>query len=160
LNTLSLNDLTDHIVKKHHDYLREELPRLSHLINKVASRHGGHHPELVELERTFEKFKSETLDHIEREEATVFPALNKKDSTLSKADIENYLNALDSEHIEAGEALEKMNQLTNGYTPPAGACTTYHVMLNSLALLEKNMHEHVHKENHILFPHALKEYSC
>ena len=161
---LSLNDLIAHIIKKHHDYLREELPRLSGLIYKVATKHSALHPELLELRDTFEEFKVDLLNHIEKEETIIFPAIeqfitNKKISTLSKSDLENYLNDLDSEHAEAGAALEKMNRLTNRYTPPTDACTTYHVMLNSLSFLEKNMHEHVHKENHILFPRALKECS-
>jgi regulator of cell morphogenesis and NO signaling len=162
LNNLSLNDLITHIIKKHHDYLREELPRLSNLIYKVATKHSGLHPELLELRGIFEEFKVDVLNHIEKEETIIFPAIellatNKKKPTFSKDSLESYLNDLDSEHTEAGAALEKMNKLTNGYILPIGACTTYRVMLNSLSLLEKDMHEHVHKENHILFPHALKK---
>lgn len=154
LDKLSLNDLISHIIKKHHDYLREELPRLNGLVNKVATRHGSLHPELVELRDTFEKFKVEVLNHIEKEETIVFPAIARfaADKKNPNNGLENHLSVLDLEHIEAGAALEKMNRLTNGYTPPAGACTTYHVMLSSLSTLEKDMHEHVHKENHILFP--------
>lgn len=151
----SLQDLIANIIKNHHDYLREELPRLSGLIYKVSTKHGELHPELLELRETFEGFKADLLSHMEKEETVVFPAIEQL--AANKKDLEDYFNNLDSEHAEAGKALEKMSSLTNGYTPPARACATYHVMLNSLSLLEKNMHEHVHKENHILFPHALRE---
>lgn len=161
-NIISLRDLMQHIVKKHHGYLREELPRLSAIIHKVATKHGNIHPALVELRETFEEFKADLLEHIEKEEKVVFPAIedrveNKKHSDLEEENLKDYLTSLDFEHIEAGAALEKMNKLTDGYTPPAEVCTTYLVMLSSLAFLEKDMHEHVHKENHILFSRILEK---
>ncbi|MFN8550533.1 MAG: hypothetical protein U0103_03510 [Candidatus Obscuribacterales bacterium] len=44
--------------------------------------------------------------------------------------------------------------MTNQYTPPADACNTFKVLLHSLAALELEMHQHVNKENNILFPRA------
>jgi regulator of cell morphogenesis and NO signaling len=161
-NIISLSDLMQHIVKKHHDYLREELPRLSAIIHKVAAKHGNIHSTLFELRETFEEFKADLLEHIEKEEKVVFPAIedrvkNRKHSDLEEGNLKDYLTSLDFEHIEAGAVLEKINKLTDGYKQPAGACTTYLVMLSSLAFLEKDMHEHVHKENHILFSRILEK---
>src|SRR5215217_6454151 len=45
----TLTALADHIEQTHHAYLKNELPRLEYLVNKVANRHGGHTPQLVEL---------------------------------------------------------------------------------------------------------------
>ena len=39
-STAPLSELCDHIVDRHHAYLREELPRLSALVEKVAQAHG------------------------------------------------------------------------------------------------------------------------
>lgn len=150
----SIDELIHHIVIKHHDYLREELPRISNLIDKVLSKHGDLHPELLELRDTFERLKVDLIKHLDEEEMVVFPAIKNLKTHKSAEDLDklkNYINTLYTEHLEAGAALEKMNALTNGYKPPRGACTTYLVLLNSLAFLEKDMHEHVHKENHILF---------
>lgn len=47
-----------------------------------------------------------------------------------------------------------MRSLTDDYTPPADACTTYRALLGGLAELERDLHLHVHKENNILFPRA------
>ena len=159
----SLIDLVIHIMEKHHDYLREELPRLSAIIHKVATKHGGIHPELIELRETFEGFKIAILDHLEKEETILFPAIeyiakDKKSPTFEEGNIKSCLSSLDSEHVEAGAALEKMSKLTNEYNPPAGACTSYLVMLSGLAFLEKDVHEHVHRENQILFPRVLEEW--
>ena len=48
-----------------------------------------------------------------------------------------------------------MRALTDGYTPPPDACNTYRALLGGLAELEVDMHQHVHRENNILFPGAL-----
>jgi regulator of cell morphogenesis and NO signaling len=49
-----------------------------------------------------------------------------------------------------------MRTLTDEYTPPNWACNTYRAMLEGLANLERDMHQHVHKEDNILFPQAAK----
>jgi len=51
--------------------------------------------------------------------------------------------------------LAKMRTLTDGFTPPAWACNTYRAMLDALAHLEVDLHQHVHKENNVLFPRAI-----
>jgi regulator of cell morphogenesis and NO signaling len=47
-----------------------------------------------------------------------------------------------------------MRELTDDFTPPEDACISYRTMLAGLADLERDMHQHVHKENNILFPKA------
>jgi regulator of cell morphogenesis and NO signaling len=58
------------------------------------------------------------------------------------------------EHDDAGAALARINELTSNYAPPADACNTYRATFDSLRQLEHDMHQHVHKENNILFPKA------
>jgi iron-sulfur cluster repair protein YtfE (RIC family) len=52
-----------------------------------------------------------------------------------------------------------MNKLTNGYAPSTEDCKTYLVMLSNFAFLEKDTHEHVHKEHQILLLCILRECS-
>lgn len=74
LTGMGLGELVDHIVETHHAYLREELPRLSFLVEKVANAHGNAHPELLELRGVFEKLRVELEEHTEKEERVLFPA--------------------------------------------------------------------------------------
>jgi regulator of cell morphogenesis and NO signaling len=60
------------------------------------------------------------------------------------------------EHDHAGNDLERMRDLTGGFTPPADACNTYRAYFDALAQLEQDMHRHVHKENSVLFPKAIE----
>ena len=93
---------------------------------------------------------------MEEEEQIVFPlVINLEINKESQhEELKKYLGSLDNDHLETGEALERIKNLTNGYIPPSDACMTHIVMLNSLERLERNLHEHIHKENQILFPRA------
>ena len=50
---MAAGKLADHIVETHHAFLRDELPRLFDLMEKVAAAHGAGHPELTKLGNTY-----------------------------------------------------------------------------------------------------------
>lgn len=142
-------ELADHIEEVHHGYLREALPRLAFMVNKVAGRHSDRHPELEELRGVFEALRGDLEPHMAEEERVVFPLCR---GLGDGADAEVALGVMEHEHEGAGEALARMRELTGGYEPPADACNTYRAMLDGLAELERDMHLHVHEENNVLFP--------
>jgi regulator of cell morphogenesis and NO signaling len=155
-----LSQLADHIVATHHDYLRRELPRLEFLTDKVARAHGERHPELHQVRDIFAEFKAELDSHMVKEEHILFPMCRKLDTATEMpsfhcGSIANPIRVMESEHDSAGDALAALRELTHDFTPPADACNTYRVMLDSLRMLEADMHQHVHKENNILFPRAV-----
>jgi regulator of cell morphogenesis and NO signaling len=66
---------------------------------------------------------------------------------------------MEKEHDHAGSLLAEIRQLTNDYNPPADACTTYRLSFAALQAFELDLHQHVHLENNILFPKALKMFA-
>jgi regulator of cell morphogenesis and NO signaling len=62
---------------------------------------------------------------------------------------------MEAEHKFVGDAMAEMRHLTGGFTPPADACSTYRVALQELDAFERDLHEHVHLENNVLFPKAI-----
>ena len=60
------------------------------------------------------------------------------------------------EHSEAGDALRQLRVLTNGFSPPQGACNSWRALFDGLRELEADLHRHIHEENNILFPRALE----
>ncbi len=156
-----LKDLIEHIVSAYHQPLRQELLRISQLSEKVARVHGENHPEMLELKDIFNHFKAQLELHMQKEEMVLFPGIISMELTGSPqifgcgGGIEHPIEVMSQEHDEAGEALCTMRKLTHDYTPPEDACSTFKVLLFSLAQLESEMHQHVHKENNILFPRAL-----
>lgn len=159
LASMGLGELVDHIVETHHAYLREELPRLSFLVDKVANAHGGAHPELLKLRGVFEGLRAELEEHTEKEERVLFPACRELESVEEQpafrfGTVKNPISAMMREHVDAGEGLGRIRELTLGYTVPGDACNTYRAMLDGLAELERDTHYHIFKENGILFPRA------
>ncbi|MEO8377055.1 MAG: iron-sulfur cluster repair di-iron protein [Candidatus Sumerlaeota bacterium] len=150
-------DLIDHIVTAHHGYLRRELPRLSVLADKVARVHGEHAPDMITLATVVQSLRSELESHIDKEEQILFPFIkgleNGQASPFPTIGIP--ISCMEHEHDDAGEALEKMSVLTNNYEPPTDACNSWRVLYHGLNELEADLHQHIHKENNILFPRAL-----
>jgi regulator of cell morphogenesis and NO signaling len=158
-STAPIRELVEHIVTVHHGYLRESLPRLAYLIAKVARVHGETHRELAELRLVYEAFQSELEQHMEKEECVLFPLCHDLESTRVRPEfhcgsVNRPIMVMMMEHEDAGDALARMRALTNDFTPPLDACNTYRAMLEGLAALEQDMHQHVHKENNIVFPRA------
>lgn len=159
--TAKLADLVDHIVTDYHQPLRQELARVTPLVEKVARVHGDNHPEMITVKDVFNRFKAQLELHMQKEEMVLFPGIVSMETTGSPqifgcgGGIEHPIDVMSQEHDEAGEALRTMRHLTNDYTPPEDACNTFKVLLFSLIQIESEMHQHVHKENSILFPRAL-----
>lgn len=159
---MTLTELCDHIESTHHDYLRRELPRLHQMINKVAAVHGGNYPWMIEVFEVFVPFTRELTSHMMKEEQILFPMIRGLQSGKTGlagdcgGTVANPIHMMEHEHDDAGDALRRMNELTNGYTPPADACNTFRAALDGLRELELDMHQHVHKENNVLFPRAIE----
>ena len=157
----SLTDLCDHIEQTHHAYLKQELPRLAYLTDKVAARHGENRPELREVRDVFEALKAEMESHMMKEERVLFPLCRQLDGAeelpaTHNGSVSNPIGVMVREHEDAGDALARIRALTDDFTCPPDACNTYRAMYDSLHQLEQDMHQHVHKENNILFPKAMR----
>ncbi|MCL4216956.1 MAG: iron-sulfur cluster repair di-iron protein [Candidatus Hydrogenedentes bacterium] len=160
-NAMTLSDLIDDILQKHHHYLRQEVPRLGNMLSKVAKVHGENAPYMQDVDRVFGNFRAELDSHMMKEECILFPAIralekDDKSAQFPFGSLSCPINTMEAEHEIAGDAMEAFSTLTNGYSPPEWACNTFRAALDGLAELEQNMHQHVHKENNILFPKALK----
>ena len=156
----SMTSLVDHILATHHAYLREEFPRLTKMTERVAEVHGERHSELPDVRNVFAALRDELEQHMQKEEQVLFPMIKQLDSGVAGAadhcgTIENPIRMMEQEHDNAGNALSTLRELTGGFVVPDDACNTYRVMLDSLAKFEADLHQHIHKENNILFPKAL-----
>jgi regulator of cell morphogenesis and NO signaling len=158
-DTLTLSALCDHIEQVHHEYLRQELPRLDFMTRKVAAVHGEHEPRLLKIRAVFEQFATAMTAHTTDEELRVFPAIRRLegpfDATTEAAPLKATLEKLEAEHDGAGAALEELHELTDNFNPPEWACNTFRALYDGLKALDRETHQHVHKENNVLFPRAL-----
>ncbi len=159
----SLSALCRHIAARHHGYIRSELPRLEMLMQKVVSRHGNTQPELGAIQSILLPFGRELLEHLDKEEMVLFPYI----SNLQPEDgicrplgcfgsVRHPIARMMAEHDGAGEAMARMRELSSGFTAPDWACPTYRGLYQALREFERDLHQHVHLENNILFPRAIQ----
>jgi len=158
-NKLPLASLADYIVSVHHAYTREALPQIFHYLQKVSSKHGDRHTELSQIFEKFSELKSEMEMHMQKEERVLFPRikqLEKAPEQHSAVNIQIPITVMEDEHDRAGNLIKEIRDLSNDYNPPADACTTYRLSFAALQAFEEDLHQHVHLENNILFPRAIK----
>lgn len=161
----SLSDLTQHIREKHHRYVRDVIPRVRALLERVKAKHGQNHPEIAGIEERFIGLGQEMYSHMQKEEQILFPyieALERSangNGTLEPPffqTVRNPVHTMMQEHDSAGEALRAMRKLSTEYHAPAEACESYRELYRSLEEFEADMHTLVHLENNILFPRAVE----
>lgn len=155
--------LIDYILNEHHQYIREQASTLMGHLRKIANVHGERHPELHTLSYLGLELLSELGDHMIKEEEMLFPYILRQANTPKGKKLEapfgsvsNPIAMMEHEHQYAGQILEQIYTITNGYTPPRDACTTYKVTFAELKTFEEKLHEHIHLENHLLFPMSLE----
>lgn len=157
--------LVDYIINNHHHYVRTKLPEIKTYAKKVASVHGKTYPELNEMLEIFLKLKEEMLSHLQKEETILFPYIKKLSNALGNGEsvrpelqfssAEQAVAMMEDEHEEAGSLMARLEELSNGFTPPEDACTTFRIYFQNLEAFQNDLHKHVHLENNILFPKAL-----
>lgn len=147
-----LDALIDHILRTHHAFLVEEMPRLEAMARKVNEVHGHKMPEVFPaLLNTYLGLKAELEQHMMKEEQILFPMIQMGQGSMAMGPV----SVMEQEHENAGCALARLRELTNGYVAADGACNTWRALWAGLEALEADLHVHIHLENNILFPRAL-----
>lgn len=164
-NRASLRDLIRHIVGKHHEYLKLEMPSLAQRLEKVMKVYGEQdRATLGALPRVFYDLRAEMDLHMHKEEMVLFPYIDRLEADVNSGrpvppppfgSVRNPIAMMEHEHDSAGAALKGMRDSTHGFAVPDHACTTYRSLLEGLRELEEDLHVHIHLENNILFPRAI-----
>jgi regulator of cell morphogenesis and NO signaling len=160
-----LGVLADHIVHRYHDTLRQELPRLTAMAEKVHNVHGAKMPETFpRLNHVFAELAEELISHMSKEEMILFPAVEELEAAhhegrrpqtrFPSGALRMPISVMEQEHEHAGNLLVALRELTSGYQPPEWACNTFRGLYAGLQELERDLHVHIHLENNILFPRA------
>jgi regulator of cell morphogenesis and NO signaling len=161
---MKAEQLISYILIHHHFYVKQSMPAILSHLEKVATKHGERFPYMVEVFVLFKEIYKEMTAHMYKEEKILFPRIKEvaalEDAHQHRDLTAGYITApiqmMEHEHDQAGEILFKIRKLTNNYTPPADACSTFQVSLAELKAFEEDLHRHVHLENNLLFPLAAK----
>ena len=157
--------LIAHIVERHHAYVRTALPSIQAHLEKVVRAHGDRHPELHTIAGLFQAVSQELSSHMLKEEQVLFPYIRALAEAVLRGgppppdmfgSVQNPIRMMESEHQQVGGELANIRALSSGYEPPEDACTTYRLVYEELRAFEHDLHRHVHLENNVLFPQAMK----
>jgi regulator of cell morphogenesis and NO signaling len=161
-----LSRLIAHIIEDHHEFLRRELPVLAEQLGRVARVYAEREPEaMAELPAVFAALMDELSLHMRKEEIVLFPAIEGYEAATGRGEplppapcgsVAHPIGMMRMEHQDATGALSRIRELTKAYAVPAYACPTYTALMNGLRILEADLHQHIHLEDDILFPRALR----
>lgn len=153
------------ILAEHHEYVRKESPELIALAKKVSLVHGNNHSELNEVASIVNLIMADMDVHQMKEERILFPYIEAMESaqntgaTLPQScfgNVQNPINAMEHDHEEVQSLLARLEEITNKYTAPTDACTSYKNLYQRLEAFQENTLRHIHLENDVLFKQAIK----
>lgn len=156
--TLEPSLLIDFIVQHHHQYVREAIPQIVELLSRVVEAHGQDKPELSNVRALFIDLADELLHHLPKEEEILFPAIKQflkashAEGFAIRASVQAPVVVMEYEHEEAGNLVKAIRLLTNNYTVHEGACPTFRLTYTMLEEFDKDLMQHIHLENNVLFP--------
>lgn len=160
-----LGNLMRYIADKHHTFTRDEIERLTALIEKVCNAHGQNHPELSNIQSLFRDLSNDLTPHMFKEERILFPYIAELERAASAGrppvpppfgTVRNPVRMMMMEHDAAGDILRKFREASANFTTPPDACISYQTLYRALEAFEQDLHQHIHLENNILFPRAVK----
>jgi len=164
-NSWDLDFMVDYIMNTHHKYVISANQLIIQYSDKVASVHGENHPQVLRINELFHALVAELTMHMRKEEEILFPfikqicAAQKNNTPLTPGhfgSIQNPINMMEAEHDGAGDVIKEIKELTNDFTPHADACNTFKALYSKLEEYQNDLFQHIHLENNILFPKAIK----
>lgn len=152
-DTRPLAELVDHILHRYHEPLKADLPRLVQLARKVEEVHADK-PECPKgLAILLTEVREAVDNHLAKEEQILFPLIVAARGQMAQMPVQVMMQ----EHEDHGQNLARIRQLTNDLSVPDDACASWRELYRSLEELERDLMDHIHLENNILFPRALTE---
>ena len=143
-------ELIDYILRRFHEQHRQDVPELIRLAQRVEQVHADRSDCPAGLADHLEIMFQELLSHMMKEEQVLFPML----LAGSNGEAQSPISLMRLEHDQHGDALARLESLTNDITAPADACNTWSALYAGLARLREDLMQHIHLENNVLFLNA------
>ncbi len=161
-----LSELIDHILDRHHNFLREHLPKIHERLERILNKKKGEElcGFIPELSRTFFSLEDELYAHLMKEEQILFPHIKRLEAAVAAGEpppafhcgtVRGPIAQMEHEHAGGKQALETMRRLTDSYRIEESSCGNRRALFADLEALERDLLEHMHLENDILHPRAI-----
>ena len=134
---------------------------IKHWLSKLVALFGEEHPELPLIKNAFDELSLYLTVHMKHEEFIVFPYILKmltgrRHHLKTLQTIERPIVSMKEDHDHEALALKKIGELTNNYQAPKKSDYALIVTFNAMKELEEDLKIHMHLENNLLFPKAIK----
>lgn len=149
----STAELCDYIETHYHATLRRDVPPLIEAARKIERVHAEKPDVPRGLAIVLSELLSEMEHHMTKEERVLFPMIRRG---AHGELLHMPVSAMESEHDLHGEKLRKIRELTGDLRVPDHACATWRALYDGLERMEVELMQHIHIENNILFPRALR----
>lgn len=152
---MPLPEFVSHIEQVYHAGLRVQLPRLT-MLTAEAAESSPDDQRLIDLRNEVAQLAAELDNHLAHEEEALFPMIRALAAgtavvTRCGSAVGGPIACMENDHAMAGRSLRRLRALTDDYTAPATASE----MLRGLREFDRDLREHMYKENEALFPRAV-----
>jgi len=144
-------EIIEHILDFYHAPLRPEIARLRDLARKVETVHAGNPSCPRGLAAHLSVMADAIEEHLAKEEQILFPMILSGNLGFVRMPIQ----VMFREHDDHGAALRRTRDLTEDFTLPEADCTSWAALYLGLEQLERDLMDHIHLENNVLFPMVL-----
>jgi regulator of cell morphogenesis and NO signaling len=147
-----IDELIEHILTRFHAGHRAELPRLLEMARRVEKVHAEKPTCPAGLSQHLEHVAEALELHMQKEEQILFPLFRSSRAHMAAMPVQ----MMEEEHHDHALNLARIRELTGDLKAPPEACGTWSALYLGLADLEQQVMEHIHLENNVLFPRALR----
>lgn len=165
VDQLSLTRIIQLIVREHHRRIRQDLPALARMADRLAVKHPADSDKYRAVAQLIRALHAELIAHIGKEEHIIFPVIAEMEQegggpcaqgAVTAQFVRQPVAHMMREHAEATRKLDELHTLTAGFAAPAKAPASQRALYTGLRKFEAGFREHVHLENDILFPRSIE----
>lgn len=147
--------IINYLKNSHQYYLKEKYPQIQDYIKQIYQL--NNHPEILMIEKFFDKYFLEVTEHLDYENYIVFPYVLNLDKRLSQKNFDNPVDSYSvteyrEHHNDIEEKLTDLKNLLIKYLPQKGDQQLRRKLLFSLFELEYDLNIHSQIEDSILIP--------
>ncbi|HET8865625.1 MAG TPA: hemerythrin domain-containing protein [Gracilimonas sp.] len=137
-----------YLEEEHHNYTCSLISDAEDYGERAWDVHGTQYPELNQVKWYVQKLKKKLEMHLNFEEQKFFPKMLKffemngetKDGTVQSLKKQTEIIEKDQEEIEY--FIQRIRDLTDNFTPPKEACTTFRLLYFTLQKLDEDLEKH------------------
>lgn len=142
-------EIIEYLKRTHRYYLNYVIPKLDTQLELLIQSSTSNRQELQMVKQFYKKYTEELRDHIDYEEKTVFPYIEKM--IINQNAEGNYsITSFEKEHTNVDEKLNDLKNLIIKYLSPDYDQNLCNEFLITLFRFEKDIYDHARIENVIL----------